>query len=255
MAAATLALGAACGTTGGTLLDFVLEARGVSAAAAPFTTPAGYTVELSRARLLVGAVYFNQVRTTDWSLETGCILPGLYTGEVRGGLVVDALSTAPQAFPARGVGTDLPTSAAELWLTEGDVNADDSRAVVLEVAGTARADGGVWPFEGALTIGANRVVAPSNPALPGANPLCKQRIVSPITVDLRLRPGATVTLTVDARRYFEAVDFSALTPDEASPGRFRFRDEARGAVQPETALYTQLRAISGVYALGLSPPP
>jgi hypothetical protein len=154
------------------------------------------------------------------------------------------------------VGTDSPTSAAEVWLTRDDVNAEDSRAVVLDVAGTARGgDGGVWPFEGALTIGANRAVPPSNPALPGGNPLCKQRIVSPIPVDFSLSPGATVTLTVDARRYFEAVDFSQLPPDEAAPGRHRFRDETRSAVQPETALYTQLKATSGVYAFGVRPAP
>jgi hypothetical protein len=231
---------AACAqSTGGSLVAFRAEAVGTPAAAA-FTSGKGYDVTLSRARLFVGAVYLNQTNPADWSLETSCILPGIYSGEVRGSLDIDALSAEPQPFPADGNGTDAPVRAGELWLTDGDVNDRDSKAVVLDVQGVASRGGASWPFTAAFTIGLNRKQPPRDSTLPGSRPICKERIVSPIPTELTLGKGGTLRLVVDPRAWFSTVEFSELQGTS-------FIDDSAMAGQPDTALYNGLRAAKGPY--------
>jgi hypothetical protein len=227
-------------TTGGNLVTFSAEAVGTPAAAS-FTTGKGYEVTLSRAQLFVGAVYLNQSNPAEHTLETSCILPGVYSGEVRGSLTIDALSGAAQAFPTQGNGTDSPVRAGELWLTDSDVNDDDSRKVVLDVEGVATRGGGMpVPFSASFTIGKNRKLPPRDPALPGSNPLCKERIVSPIPTELTLKEGGTLRLVVDPRAWFSSVEFSEL-------GGATFVDDSATAKQPDIALYNALRAAKGPY--------
>jgi hypothetical protein len=232
-------------TTGGELVSFQLDAVGTPAAAA-FTSGRGYDVTLSRARLFVGAVYLNQTNPADWSLETSCVLPGIYAGEVRGSLSIDALDATPQPFDAPGAGTGSPVRAGELWLTDGDVNDSDSRKVILDVAGTATKGGMSWPFSAAFTIGANRKQPPRDSALPGSHPLCKERIVSPIPTELTLEEGGTLTLFVDPREWFQSVEFSELKGTELV-------DDYATAGQPEIALYNALRSAKGPYRFGWTP--
>jgi hypothetical protein len=229
-----------CGqTTGGSLVAFRAEAVGTPAAAS-FTSGRGYAVTLSRAELFVGAIYLNQSNPADWALETACTLPGIYSGEVRGGLNIDALSGAPQPFQAAGNGTDSPVRAGELWLSDGDVNAPDSHAIVLDVEGVASRAGMSWPFTGKFTIGANRKQPPRDAALPGSRPICKERIVSPIPAELTLAEGGTLVLVVDPRTWFASVEFSELTGAQLI-------DDTAAAGQPDIALYNGLKAAKGPY--------
>lgn len=238
-------------TTGGRIVAFEAQASGdpavVNGGPLAFTTPAGFDVTLDTARLFVGAVYFNQQNPQNYALEAACIQPGVYSGEVRGGVTVDALSPTPVPFPVAGNGTTAPTRAAELWLTGGDVEADVDKTVVLEVAGTATRGADTYLFEGRVTISQNRVVPPRNPALPGSNPLCQQRIVAPIPFDAELAEGATVSLLVDPRAWFASVDFSGLTKVSDAPLLYEFQDTSSSSAQPDKALYNALRASVGPY--------
>lgn len=251
---ALLGFSACIQTTGGNVVSFDAVARGTAEAAAPFTTPSGFDVTLTRANLTVGALYLNQQNPQSYTLEQACIQEGIYSGEVRGGLVVDGLSDEAQPFPVKGNGTDAPTRAAELWLTGGDVLATEDRTVVLDVAGTASRGAEAFPFDARFTIGSNRQVPPRNPALPGSNPLCRQRIVSPVPFEATLHEGSTVTLIVDPRQWFAAVDFSGLPKVSDTPLLYRFTDSHDSSAQPDKALFNALRSARGPYRLELSPP-
>lgn len=255
--ATALLLAGCSGTTGEHLVRFNLEAQGPGDAVAGqpyrFITPRGAEVTLTRARLFVGAVYFNQTNPAGWAQESSCTLPGVYTGEVRGSLTIDALDPTPQPFSVPGNGTSMPTQAAELWLTAQDITADDEKTVVLEVAGEAVTGMQRWPFEAGITIGVNRRVPPRNPALPGSNTLCQQRIVTPIAFETVFTEGGTVRLTVDPKAWFSSVDFASLKPSPADPSRYRFVDAVEGAGQPDAALFNALRAAQGPYHLEWRP--
>lgn len=244
-------------TTGGRVVAFQAQASGdpaiVTGAPLTFTTPRGFDVTLTRARLTVGALYLNQQNPQSYSLEQSCLQEGIYSGEVRGGLTVDALSAEAQPFPVEGNGTDNPTRAAELWLTGGDLLADEDKTVLLDVAGVATRGAETFPFEGQLTIGANRVIPPRNPALPGSNPLCRQRIVSPIAFDATLAQGSVVSLLVDPRAWFVSVDFAELPKASDLPLLYRFTDSNDSSAQPDKALFSALRSASGPYRLEVSP--
>src|SRR5207253_1766842 len=109
-----------------------------------------------------------------------------------------------------GEGTANPAVEGEVWLTSGDVNADSDPIPVLQVAGTASRRGMEWPFSATVTIGENRKLTSSNPATPGANPICLQRIANLIPVAITLANGGTLDLRVDASQMFNAVDFAQL---------------------------------------------
>lgn len=229
-----VAVAGCSGTTGSGLVSFTARAAGRGAAA--FDNGFGYHVTLTRADFHFGAVYLNLSRPSSGGPEQPCILPGIYVGEAFGGcgdggagcgMTLDLLSTTPRPFPAPGQGTANQALTAEVWLTSGDVNATDDPVPVLDVAGTATRGAQSWPFSATVTIGANRKIPPSSPAMPGSNPLCRQRIVSPIPVDVRLTDGGTLDLVVDAAAMFANVDFAALTP--ASDGSVVIPD-AQGGV-------------------------
>ena len=228
--------------TEGALVEFDAAAVG-DEASRHFVSPLGYEVRLEAAYLWVGAVYLNQSAPGNYTQETSCVLPGIYSAEVRGGLRVDALSAKRQAFPVRGKGTTDTSRAGELWLSSGDIDAPNDSTVLLEVRGEAAKEGKRWPFEAQLTIGQNRAQPPSNPALPGANPLCRQRIITPIPVELSLKSQGLLLLKVKPSAWFEKVDFSKLSEEGAPP--FRFQDMAAG--QPDNALYSGMRANVGPY--------
>jgi hypothetical protein len=246
---AALALTGCVGTTGSDLVTFDAAAAGPADAVAGqpygFTSGRGYEVTLARATLHVGAVYLNRARPISGEQATACVLPGIYVAQVTEGLDVDVLSPAPQPFPAPGEGTADRALTGEVWLTHGDVAAPDDPGVILDVAGTATKGGAAFPFTGALTIGENRVPPIADPALPSAHPICKERIVSPIEVDLTPHAGGSLLLRVDPRGLFTNVDFAALAPSAAEPSGYAFADETEAG--PNASLYHGLQARSGVY--------
>jgi len=237
---------ACVGTTGGDLQELHAYAAGPADAQGgrlTFQNSLGYRIELTEARIFVGGVYLNRSRAVSVSSDTSCSLAGVYVAEVLGGREVDLLSSAPQPFPNVGFTTTERALTGEVWLSQGDVNQTSSSTVVLRVAGSAERRGQAFPFQGKLSIGANRVEPPTDPALPGQHPLCKQRIVSPIEVNLVATGHTSLLLQIDPRGMFGNVDFSTLSETD---GTYRFAD-ATGLDQASDNLYAGLRRSSGVY--------
>ncbi len=247
-----LSLAACVGTTGGDLVSFDAAAAGPADATAgqPYTfqTSRGYSVTLTRAKLHVGALYLNRSRPSSVASDTSCQLPGIYVAEVTTGMDIDVLSPALQPFPEKGFATTEHASTAEVWLFGGsDVNEPNDGTLILDVAGTGEKDGQTYPFEGAVTIGQNRVIPAPSPATPGANPICKQRIVSPIAVDLTVTEGASLVLRIDPRGIFTNVELADLEKVTDAPPLYRFRDDDGDA--PSRALYSGLRSSGRTYAV------
>ena len=233
------------GTTGGDLIELRAYAAGPEDAAGPlgFETSLGYRVELSEARLFVGGIYLNRARPVSVSSDTSCSLAGIYVAEVLDGREIDLLSSEPQAFPASGAATSERASTAEVWLSAGDVNQTSSSTVILRVSGHVELAGASRPFEAKLTIGQNRALPTTDAALPGQHPICKQRIVSPIPVDLKPSADRSLLMRVDPRAMFANVDFATLSETD---GILRFVDQP-GVDQASDNLYAGLRRSSGVY--------
>ncbi|MEO8877841.1 MAG: hypothetical protein ABI461_19765 [Polyangiaceae bacterium] len=249
---------ACVGTTGGQVITFHAEASGPSdlIAGRPFAFDSIYGlgsaaitwhVVLTKATLHVGAVYLSQTATISGSQIVGCYVPGTYVGEVTSGVDVDLLSPTPTAFPDDGEGTTLPAASAQVWLTQGDVSTVD-KAVILALEGTADDDNGDHrPFTASVTIGQNRLG--SGTATAGANPICKQRIVS-FGSALALSQGGTLHLTIDPRLLFVNVDFSELATSTTA-GTYAFKDNSSD--QPSGALYNALRSAGTLYTLRFTP--
>jgi hypothetical protein len=238
------------GTTGSALVSFDAVASGpldANGEALSFTTGVGAQVTLTHALLRFGAVYLNQSVPLSGAASGPCISPGIYVAEAFGPMTVDLLSPRPVPFPTRGEGTETRAKTAEVWLTGGDVNADADSTVIVDVAGTAQQGGQTYPFTAAVTIGSNRKANVTSPAFPGSSPICHQRIVTPILVDLTPTEGGTLSLRIDPRPMFNAVDFSTL----AGPP-YRIPDDATGA---GGALFRGLVSSSGVYTLAWSSAP
>jgi hypothetical protein len=251
LSAASIGLAGCVGTTGSDLVEFSAAAAGpadaVKGQSYEFTSGRGYHVVLTRAVVHIGAVYLNLARPVSGAQATDCILPGIYVGEVIKGLDVDALSPDPQPFPIAGEGTATRAITGEVWLTGGDVNAEDDSTVILDVAGTADAAGISYPFDGKLTIGKNRAVTVGDPSLPSQHPICKERIVSPIAVDITPKAGGTLLVRVDPKGLFTNVDFSHMDKVSDAPPHYVFHDD--GGTPPDANLFRGLQARDGVYQL------
>ncbi|APR82997.1 Hypothetical protein A7982_08346 [Minicystis rosea] len=249
LAALAAPLSACVGTTGSDLLTFDAAAAGPADAVAgqplTFTSGRGYEVSLTRATLHVGAVYLNRARPVSGAQATNCILPGTYVAQVTEGLDVDMLSPDPQPFPVQGEATETRAIVGEVWLTHGDVDADEDTGVILDVAGTATQNGESYPFEGQLTIGTNRQAPIADPSLPSAHPICKERIVSPIDVNLTPKNGGSLLLRIDPRGFFTNVDFAKLDPVSEGSSTYAFADETIPG--PSASLYHGIQARTGVY--------
>jgi hypothetical protein len=242
------------GTTGSGLVTFTARAGGPSDAqgGAPiaFDTGSGYHMTLTRVKFHFGAIYLNMSVPSSGGSEQPCALPGIYVGQAFGsctdnlcGVDLDLLTSDLVTLPIPGQGTENPAKEAEVWLTGGDINAPDDPTPILDVAGTATRMGQSWPFTAIVTIGKNRAIPPQSPALPGSNPICHQRIASPIPVDFTLTDGGELDLRVDPRGMWNGFDFAGLTPP-ASGNTYVIPDDAGGV---ENALYKGVIANSGVY--------
>jgi len=226
------------GTTGGGLVDFDAYASGpADASGAPGTTHAytfvspysGYTITLSAATLQIGAVYLDATPCTGSSDVPPCVdqnaatvaqvAGGVVDGGVQtSGLLLDVLSPDAQAFSSQGSGLLQQALSAEVWLSSGaEVMAIDDlndTSPIAEVTGTASKDGTAIAFTGTVTIGQNRLLPTSNPAEPGLNPICNQRIVRPICLPtspaVEPAAGLSLHLQVDPRSWFDNLDFATL---------------------------------------------
>jgi hypothetical protein len=255
---------AACGSTGDHIVTFRAAAAGPADINGPaeFTNDRGFHVVLNGAKLNVGALYLNQTVPILGANPTNCVLPGTYVGQVTSGAEVDLLSSTLQYFPSRGEGTTLPSLTGEVWYVRqapagdgsaADVDVNDTGVVaqVLTLGGIADNGSRTFPFTANVTIGENRTLPSSNPAEPGRNPICKQRIVSAIPASITLAQGGTLTLRVDPRTLLSGIDFSTLAGDPGDPSAYVFADSP-GANQASTALYQTIEE-ADPYSLGWVP--
>ena len=209
---------ASCGPrdTGGELVSFHAYASGLAGVEGPveFDTGAGFHVRLTQARMHIGAVYLRLGQANPGSANASCVGDTTYGLQVPGPVDVDVLTSSPQEFSILGSATSDLDQSGEIWLVDGSINRVASTTVVAAVAGVATKDGVTFPFQGSITIGQNRLVPPSNPAQPGENPICKQRIIAPIPLAIRPAVGGDLLLRIDPRPWLDAVDFSTLLPGE-----------------------------------------
>ncbi len=260
------------GTTGSGLVTFTARAGGPADAngALEFDSGSGFHIALSKALFHIGAVYLTLTRQSGGLPEQSCILLGVadndYVGEAFGtcndqgvcGLDFDLLSPDMVPFQLPGQGTANPAAEGQLWLSgsEGDngtddINAPDDPTPILDAAGTATKNGQSWPFTATVTIGQNRQMPPPDAAEPGANPICRQRIVSPVPVDFSLSNGGTLDVRVDPSTMFDAVDFSQLTADVN--GNYAVPDDSTMSTVGN-ALYKGVVAYTG-YHFSFAPKP
>jgi hypothetical protein len=262
LAFALAAAAAGCGgTTGSGLVTFTARAGGPAdvtpGGPLEFDSGAGFHVVLTRARFHLGAVYLNMTVPSSGGPEEPCILPGIYVGEAFGacnsggvcGVDIDLLSPSLTTFTTTGEGTVNQAREADVWLTSGDINATNDVTPILQIAGTATRAGDSWPFAATVTIGSNRAIPTQNPAMPGANPICRQRIASLIPIDFTLTNGGTLDVRVDPRGMFDSVDFTTLAP-HGSATTLTIPDTSAGA---GGALYKGVLSNYGVYQLTWTP--
>ncbi len=241
-------LPAACvGTTGDQVVDFEAVASGPSDAVSgeplTFEGSRGWQVTLTTASLHIGALYLAEAMPVSGAQATSCILPGSYVAQVVEGREIDLLSPEAQAFPALGRGNTLAARAGQVWLTSRDVNlANDPTppTVILHLFGSAQRESELRPFEAKLTIAQNRVSSSGGAA--GGSPICKERIVSPIPISLRVHNGGALWLRVDPRLLFTNVDFGAL---QQQGELFVFQDDSSD--QPSANLYNNLKQAGPLY--------
>jgi hypothetical protein len=258
-AALPLMVGTACiGTTGSEIVSFKAFASGPSDVAADtpvrglsFVNAHGWSITLTRAKLRIGAVYLNRSVPVSGSQERECFLQGVYVAQVLSGVTVDALSPELQPFPEAGSGTGDHAVTGEVWLTGGRIDAQDDGTMIADVAGTATRGAESMRFEGTVTIGRNRKRPATDPARPGASPLCAERIVSPIPTSITPTDGGTLVVRVDPRAWFNNVELGELTPVSPESDLRRIPDDSES--QPASNFYGGLRASSGVYRFEWTP--
>lgn len=234
-------------TTGGARIQFRVAAAGpdLDPAVIPtFLNLLDFDVTLSRAVLHIGAIYLNEnpnISTADD--QFGCYGGGRNVGQVLGGLDVNLLSPDPQLFPLIGEGTQSHARAASVWLSGTQrVDVTEDPQVILSIAGVAQHADQRYPFEGALTISRNRLVPPQVPETPGVNPICKERIIAPIPVSLRLAGDGLLLVRIDPFDLFAVTDFSQLRRDPLNPLQYRFSDRVDN--QADLNVYANLRTAS-----------
>ncbi len=253
------------GQTGGDTIQFAAAAAGPEDAVAdqPLSFTSGaFDVVLTEAKLHIGAVYLYQTAPASGAQVTGCYQTGVYVvGQVvpplgSTGIDVDLLDATPEPFPmpapsmAPGLGVTEPAPMiGQVWLTGGDVNIAVDSTAILTVAGTATKAGTPYPFTGTLTISANHL--PAGAGTGGGDPICKERIVTPIPAALTIQRTGGLLLRVDPRFFFIGIDFSELPGDPATG--YAFSDDPTSPAYFPTGqdLFSNLRSV-GPYTFSWS---
>ncbi len=241
-AALVLGLVGCNGTTGDNLLAFSAYASGASGASEPFTA-GGFTIQLTAAKMHIGALYFDEAPPGTGSEGPECIASGVYAAQVPGPVEVDLLSETPQEFSVYGTGTEDTAQSWQVWLTDGDINEVNTTDIV-QLEGTATgSDGKAVSFGGVVTINSNRSHGSSDPAQPGDSPICKSRIVQIGGVNIAFQPGGTLYVTVDPRIWFteqaEPIDFTVgqlpvVTDPNCDPDTASITEPQQYGLPPET---------------------
>jgi hypothetical protein len=243
---------ACVGTTGGAIIDFPAAAAGPADITSPlvFTSDRGFVVTLTEASLHIGALYLDQSEPVSGAQNSACILPGTYVAEETSPLDVNLLSPTPQRFSTLAHGTTVQALVGQVWLTGGAIDTVADPTPILTLTGTATKAGTTMPFSGKITIGTNRQA--QGVTLSGASPICKQRIVSPISVSLNVQTSGGLLLRIDPRILFVNVDFSQL---QKASDTFAFSDDptSDGYTQPSVNLYQNLRSSGPLYTFSWSP--
>jgi hypothetical protein len=250
------------GTTGNHLVRFRGAVAGppdaVAGSPLTFNNALGWHIVLQEARLHVGALYLDQNVSTSGGGAAPCILTGTYVAQVTAGspalagIDADVLSPAAQFFPEQGEGIDLEAKVGQVWLTGAPVDQVTDRTVILHAVGTADRSGSpVLSFRADLTIGQNRLVAPTDSTKPGASPICLQRIITPIPVDIVPGSGGTLLLRVSPRELFLNIDFAQASPSAIASGQYVFPDDSSDV--PAATLYAALEGAGPVYAFTWEP--
>jgi hypothetical protein len=235
--------GSCGGSTGDNLVTFTAAAAGpadppASGHFGDFDNDRGWHIALTHAVVHIGAVYLNQSVPVSGAQNTDCFLPGTYVAEVTTGQDVDVLSPEPQPFPKLGTGVTIPALTGQVWLTGGNINTVADTTPILSVSGTADRGGVVLPFTGTITIGSSRASTTSSTTLAGANPICKQRIVSPIPTSVEPQTTGSLLLRIDPRRVFANIEFATLPAP--LPDTYTFPDDSSD--QPSANLYQNLHS-------------
>ena len=248
------ALTACIGTTGSGIVSF--EAYGAGLEELPpdtatrglsFVNGKGWSITLTRATLHIGAVYLNRSVPVSGGQERECILPGVYVAQVLRGTTIDTLSPDLQRFPELGTGTADHAITAEVWLTGNGrrVDLEDGpTTTIAEVAGTATRGAESMRFEGTITIGRNRRIPADDPARPGANPICTQRIVNLIPTSITPTDGGALVVRVDPRPWFANVELGELAPVSAESDLRRIPDDSESS--PAHNLFEGLTSASPI---------
>lgn len=253
---AALLLAGCFDTTGGALVTFHAAAAGPADAAGALETDtsAGYHVSFTTATIHIGGVYLRVNSRASGAGVQPCILAGPnYSGQVLEGLDVNLLSPDPEPFPDLGEGTADLSPIGEVWLVDGAVDAVTDLTVIARLAGTATKGATSIPFRAAFTISTgNRGIMSGDPSQPGANPICKQRIVTPINAGFHLAEGGTLVVRADPREWVSTTEFSEAPADPSVPGGVAFRDD--NTDDQSKFLFSALRG-GGTYSLTFVPAP
>lgn len=233
------------GTTGYQLVTFYAASRGPSDAVKgkPYAFESGgHQVTLTKAVLHVGALYLVQSCPTSGAGAEPCTLPATYVGEVRGGGDVDMLDPSLQELHVTGNGTTIPACTGQVWLMHGDVNATSDPLPILTLEGTID---GAKTFSASIPIDQGDQPAAPSSALPGENPICQLRIVTPIPAHLALAQGGTLVLALDPKALFVNANLAELPSPTGCPTNVCFT--SGGSDQPSVNLFANLRSSGALY--------
>jgi hypothetical protein len=231
------------GDAGGDTVDFPVAAAGPADAVAgqPLVfSQEGWDITLTKATLHVGAVYMAESPPVSGAQATGCYLPDMdvYVVQETSGLDVDLLSPTPQPFPAQGQGITQPQAViGQVWLVHGDINTAPDKVAMLVVAGTATQGGTEFSFSGSITIGSNHQ---TTGVIAGGSPICKQRIITPITPVPAVSPSGGLLLRIDPRTLFNFDFKQRSTTAPSAP--YQFSDDPASWDTASQDLYGNLHS-------------
>lgn len=206
-AAMLAALAAGCGDDGAwQRVDFGVRVAGAQRSAPgplQVQTPLGWSVTVERAQVTLSALYLRNAPANAGTSQ----IEGRAVAEFRGEVTVDALDPAPVSVTVDARGTTEPARSAEVRFTEATTgpvaDAEGPGIAVARVAGTAVRGTETVRFDGTLRIPAQ---SPNQTDYEWFN----ARRVTNVPASVSLRAGASLTVRVDASRWFDGVAFDAL---------------------------------------------